>query len=238
MPRKKKIETGEEKVVEEKEKKIKGEKTQKEKVKKETIEVEKVEEKLLVPLDDYIKTAIHFGTKAITPGMRPYVYKRRADGIAVLNTKKIDEKIAIAASFLAQYNAEDIMICCRREAGYKALEAFGAALKAHIFKRYPAGLITNPQLENFFEPKVVIVIDPWLDKNALLDAVKIRVPIVALCDTNNPTEFVDFIIPCNNKTSKSIGLVLYLLAKLYLEKRKIKIKLNQDDFYSSLDSQE
>lgn len=222
------VETEEDLEAEEEEKPKKGRKKKTE----EESEIKTEEENLLVPLDNYIRAAVHFGTKAITPGMRQYVYKKRADGIAVLNTKKIDEKISAAASFLSHYNPEDIMICCKREAGYQALEAFGSAIGAHIFKRYPAGLITNPKLENFFEPKVVIVADPWLDRNALLDAVTVRVPVIALCDTNNPTEYVDFIIPCNNKTSKSLGLVLYLLAKLYLEKRKEKKKIKQTDFYT------
>ena len=184
-----------------------------------------------MPLDDYIKSAAHLGTRAITPGMKRFVYRRRADGIAVLNTKKIDEKVDIAAKFLAQYEPEQITICCKREAGYKALEAFGKATGVRIFKRYPAGLITNPDLENFFEPSVLIVIDPWLDKNALRDAVKLKIPTVALCDTNNPTKYIDFIVPCNNKTPKSIGLMLYIVAKLYLSKRGDKKKLETIDFY-------
>lgn len=188
-------------------------------------------EKLLIPLDDYIKAAVHLGTRAITPGMRQFVYRKRADGIAVLNTKKIDEKIAAAASFLSQYAPEQITVCCKREAGYQALEAFEKATGVNTFKRYPAGLITNPNLENFFEPSALFVVDPWLDKNALRDAVKLKIPTVALCDTNNPTEYVDFIVPCNNKTSKSIGLILYVIAKIYLAKRGEKKKLKAADFY-------
>lgn len=201
--------------------------------KKETKEREEKKEKeeLLVPLEDYIKTAVHLGTRAVTPGMREYVYRRKADGIAVLNTKKIDDKIAIAANFLARYEPEKIILCCRRDAGQKALEAFGEATGFKIFSRYPPGMITNPDLENFFEPDVVFITDPWLDKNVLRDAVKINVPIVALCDTNNVTDFVDVLVPCNNKAAKSIGLVFYIIAKLYLKNRGIKKKLNPNDFY-------
>src|SRR3989338_6530359 len=48
-------------------------------------ELEKKRE-LLVELDDYVKTGIHLGTRVITPSMRQFVYRRRADSIGVLNT--------------------------------------------------------------------------------------------------------------------------------------------------------
>jgi len=217
MPRKKKEEPTAEEKQEEKEEKKKD---------------KKEKEELLVPLEEYINTAVHLGTRAVTPGMRQYVYRRKADGIAVLNTKKIDEKIALAASFLAQYEPEKIIVCCKRDAGHKALEAFGAATGVRIFKKYPPGMITNPDLDNFFEPDIVFVTDPWLDKNALKDAVKVHVPVVSLCDTNNNTDYIDVVVPCNNKSAKSIGLIFYIIAKLYLKNRKVKKKLNAKDFYN------
>ncbi len=234
MPRKKKIEeAGEEETEtkEEAEEKPEMEEKSEKKKEEETGEI-KEKEVLLAPLEDYIKAAVHLGTRAITPDMRQYVYRRKADGIAVLNTKKIDEKIAVAAHFLAHYEPKYMIVCCKRDAGYKALEAFKEALgSVRIFTRYPAGIITNSDLENFFEPKVLFIIDPWLDKNALHDATRINIPVVALCDTNNVTTNIDIVVPCNNKSAKSIGLVLYLIAKLYLEKRGEKKKLNPREFY-------
>jgi len=225
MPKKKSSDNSESKKMEEKEKKIEGKEEGKEKEEK----AEK--ESLLVPVEEYMKAAVHFGTRAVTPYMRQFVYKRRGDGIAILNTKKIDERIEIAASFLSRYEPKDIIVCCKRDAGHKALEAFHKALGVKIFKRYFPGIITNPTLENFLEPKCLFIVDPWADKNALHDAIKIRIPIVALCNTNNSTANIDLVVPCNNKTAKSIGLVLYLIAKLYLEKRGEKKQLDPKEFY-------
>ena len=45
----------------------------------------------LIPLEDYIKCAVHLGTKVITPHMKEFVYKKRADGIAVIDTISIDK---------------------------------------------------------------------------------------------------------------------------------------------------
>lgn len=237
MPKKKKTDNGEE-IKETGEKlaeietiqEIQEEKTENPDIKEVVPEDKK--EVVLAPLETYIKVSVHIGTRAVTPTMREYVYRRKADGIAVLNTKKIDEKIAQGASFLSQFAPEDIIVCGKKDAVVKSVEAFSKATGIRAFTRYPAGIITNPVLKNFFEPKLVFVIDPWVDKNALNDAVKIKIPVMALCSTNNNTHNVDFVIPCNNKTTNSVGLVLYLLAKLYLEKRKISGKANEKDFYS------
>jgi len=233
------------KSTEKKRKEEKKEVTKKKEEKKEAEKEEKIEskenkekkkeaekrEELLVPLEDYINSAVHLGTRAVTPGMREYVYRRKADGIAVLNTKKIDERIALAADFLSKYKPEDIILCCKRDSGHKAIKAFNEATGIKTFEKYPPGMITNPNLDIFLESSVLFIIDPWLDKNALNDAVKLRIPVVALCDTNNNTNNIDVVVPCNNKSSKSIGLVLYIIAKLYLKKRNIKKKIKSSDFY-------
>ncbi|MCS7134335.1 MAG: 30S ribosomal protein S2 [Candidatus Pacearchaeota archaeon] len=192
---------------------------------------EKTQEKLLVPVEYYIQAGVHLGTRAVTPHMREYVYKRRADGIAVLNTKKIDDKIIIASEFLAQFQPEEIVFCCKREGCEKIVKLFGEITGIRTFTKYPAGIITNPLLSNFFEPKVMFISDPWVDANALKDAVVIKIPIVALCSTNNVTSYVDIVIPCNNKSPKSLGLVLYLIAKLFLEKKGIKQNITMEDFF-------
>ncbi|MBI2448717.1 hypothetical protein HYV49_00290 [Candidatus Pacearchaeota archaeon] len=126
---------------------------------------------MLVSLEDYVKCGIHLGTKVIMPWMKQYVYRRRADGLAVLNTEIIDKKIREAIPFLTGFDAKDIILVCKREAGWKPAIMFSEITGIRAFtKKYPAGIMTNPILENFFEPELVIICDPWIDKNALSDA--------------------------------------------------------------------
>ena len=40
---------------------------------------------MLVPLDEYVKAGIYLGTQVVTPDMKPFVYRRRADGLAIEN---------------------------------------------------------------------------------------------------------------------------------------------------------
>lgn len=180
----------------------------------------------LVPIEDYLKSSIHLGTRAITPDMRQFVYKRRADSLAVFNTALLDKKIKEGAEFLAKYAPEDIVLVCKREAGVKAAELFSKVTGISVFaKKYPPGILTNPHLENFLETELVFVCDPWTDKAAMDDAIRIKLPVIAICDTNNYTQGVNVIIPGNNKSAKSLGMIFYLLAKLYTEKRKIKVNI-------------
>lgn len=198
-------------------------------------------EDTLFPLDDYVRYSAHLGTKAVTPMMRQFVYRRRADGIAVLNTNSIDEKLKEAAEFLADFQPEDIFLACKREAGWRAAKKFSEVTGIRVFtKKYAAGIITNPELDGFFETELVIVCDPWLDKNALNDTVRVKKPVIGLCDTNNLTKGLTKIIPCNNKAEKSIGLILYLLAREYLKARREKEKLknlNVDDFTGKIETE-
>lgn len=186
-----------------------------------------VEETLLIDTNEYLKSGIHIGTKFKTKYMASFIYKTRPDGLSVLNLQKIDERIKIAAKFLAQYEPQDILLVGRRESCWKALRKIAQYTEMKtLVGRYPPGILTNPNLEIFIEPKAMLVCDPWPDKNAVDDAVRIGIPVIALCDTNNQTNNLDIVVPCNNKGRKSLGLVFYLLANEFL-REKGKLKANE-----------
>ncbi len=174
----------------------------------------------LVPQDQYLKSGIHIGTKFRTKYMDPFIYKTRPDGLSVLNLQKIDERIRQAANLLSQYAPQDILLCSRRENGWKAVKAFGKHTGIKVFAgRYPPGILTNPKLDTFIEVKCIMVTDSWPDRNAIKDAIQIGIPVIALCDTNNQSNEIDLVVPCNNKGKKSLGLLFYILAREYLRIR-------------------
>jgi ribosomal protein uS2 len=190
----------------------------------------------LIPLEDYIKCAVHLGTKVITPHMRKYVYKRRADGLAVINTAVIDDKLRESIAFLINYKPSEIYLVCKREAGWPAAKKFQEITGIKVFtKKYPSGVTTNLKLENFFEAELTIICDPWIDKNALNDTFRLKKPVVSLCDTNNFTNQVSKIIPCNNKAKKSIGCILFILAREYCKAKKIEFNAVLTDFTGELE---
>jgi small subunit ribosomal protein S2 len=197
--------------------------------------MKKEEEDLLVPNDVYLKSGIHIGTKFKTKYMEQFIYKTRPDGLSVLNVQKINERIKIMASFLSQYEPSDILIVSRRENGWAPVKLFGKVIGCKIFAgRYPPGILTNPSLKNYTEAKIVVVTDAWVDRNAIMDALKIGIPVIALCDTNNQSNNIDLVVPCNNKGKKSLGVLFYILAKEYLKNKGIfkddEFKYTVDDF--------
>ena len=175
-------------------------------------------EQLLVPQDVYLKAGIHIGTKFRTKYMEPFIYKTRPDGLSVLNLQRIDERIRVAVKFLANYASEDILIVSRRENGWKALRAMKKLTGIKVFAgRYLPGTLTNPALDNYSEAKVLMVTDAWPDRIAIADAIRMCIPVISLCDTNNQTNNIDLVVPCNNKGKKSLGLLFWILTKEYLK---------------------
>ncbi len=172
----------------------------------------------IVPLDEYLKVGLHIGTKFRTKAMQHFIYKIRQDGLSVLNVQQINDRLLLAAKFLADYNPKDVLVVSRRENGWKAVELFGSLSGVRVFTgRYLPGILTNTQLEKFSEVKLILVTDPFPDKNLVDDASRIGVPVIALCDTNNEIMNVDLVVPCNNKGKKSLGLVFYILAREFMK---------------------
>jgi len=194
------------------------------------------EEKFLVPQDQYLKAGIHIGTKFKTKYMERFIYKTRPDGLSVLNLQKINERLQLAVNLISNYAPEDIVVVSRRENAWKPAKMFGKETGAKVYAgRYPPGILTNPNLDNFIEAKVLIATDSWPDRNAIRDALNIGIPIIALCDTNNQTNNIDLVVPCNNKGKKSLGLIFYIFTKEYMKARGMiksdkEFKAKLDDF--------
>jgi len=195
---------------------------------------------LLVPIEKYLSAGVHIGTHICTKFMEPFVYRVRSDGLYILDVRKIDERLRIAGKFLARYQPEKIAVVSVRQYGRKPVQKMCQYVGCKPFiGRFLPGSFTNPSLKTYFEPDIVVLTDTRSDMQALKEAAEIGIPIVAFADTDNRVDYVDLIIPGNNKGRKSLALLYWILTRQILREKGI-IAPNADlpeqptDFEASL----
>ncbi len=206
--------------------------------KKETKEPE--EPSMMTSEETYMTSGVHIGTRQKTADIIDFIYKVRNDGLYIIDVKKTDERIKTAAKFLSKYDPKQILAVSVRQYGQKPIKQFAEYTGINILDgRFRPGTLTNPNSKDFKEPEVIILTDPLADIQALHEAKNIGIPVVALCDTNNETKYVDIVIPTNNKGRRALALVYWLLTRTYLQERgKLKsdddFKANVEDFEAEI----
>ncbi|MBN2042914.1 MAG: 30S ribosomal protein S2 [Candidatus Aenigmarchaeota archaeon] len=196
-----------------------------------TVKELKPEEKdMLTNRTEYLTSGVHIGMKLCTKYMKRFIYKVRDDGLSVFNIQKVDERIRVAGDFVSRF--DKILVVSRKNNGIKAIEKFAEVIGGTaVSGRFSPGTLTNPSFRKFYEPDIIIVVDPLIDRQAVEEAKRKRIPIVALCDTFNDGVNVDYAIPINNNGKKAIALVFMLLAREILKKKK-KITKNEEFKYT------
>lgn len=164
---------------------------------------------------------VHLGAKNANVRMLPYIYKRRADGVNLINLSKTWEKLILAARIIATIeNPEDVAVVSARPFGHRAALKFAKYIGAEaIVGRYTPGTLTNYITRSFREPRLIICTDPHSDFQAILEASYVNVPVISLADTDAVLKYVDVAIPTNNKGKHAIGLIYWLLARAVLRLR-------------------
>ncbi|MDE1825151.1 MAG: 30S ribosomal protein S2 [Candidatus Micrarchaeota archaeon] len=186
------------------------------------------ENELLVDNAEYLEVGIHIGTKTKSPGMKQFIYKIREDGLYLLNLETVDEKIKTAAAVLARYEPKEIVVTASRIYAISAASKFAEIVGAKFMPgRVMPGIFTNSNRADYMEPGIILMSDTRNERQAIREASKTSIPVIALCDTDNWIKFVDLIIPCNNKGRRSLALVYFLLAREFL-KAKGQIKTNEE----------
>eukprot|EP01068_Selenidium_serpulae_P007411 Selendium_serpulae@DN4702_c0_g1_i1.p1 len=180
-------------------------------------------ERMLKDIRHMLAAKCHIGTMELAHGMKRYVGARSAEGVHLINLKKTWEKIQVAARIIvAIENPGDIMAIAMRPYGNRAVLKFAHYVGCHaIAGRWTPGTLTNQITQKFLEPRMLIVTDPRADHRAVKESFYSNVPVIALCDTDSTMQYVDVVIPCNNRSIESIALMYWMLARevLYLRRR-------------------
>ena len=82
-------------------------------------------------------------------------------------------------------------------------------------EKYLGGVKTMTKL-----PGALFVVDPRKEHNAIAEARKLNIPIVAIVDTNCDPDEVDYVIPANDDAIRAIRLIASTMANAVIEGRQ------------------
>ena len=164
-----------------------------------------------------LSTGIRIGTPVRTKTMEQFTARPRPDGLHMLDYAKTLQRIDVAGRFIAATGAKNTVVYTSRDHGAKAVEKFCEATGAmQRIGRFMPGTFTNPLYPGHLDAELVVVADPMSDTQAMVEAGKLGVPVIAVCDTDNVTDDIDLVIPGNNRGRKAIAAIFWLLARATL----------------------
>lgn len=176
----------------------------------------------------FLAAHTHLGATNVNYQMEQYVFKRRSDGVHLIDLSKTWEKILLAArAIVAVENAGEVCaIACSSSSGDSKPLGQRAVLKfakytgaTPIAGRYTPGTFTNQIQQAFKEPRLLVVCDPGADHQPIEEASYSNIPVIAFCNTDSNLRYVDIAIPCNNKAKDSIGLMWWMLTREVMRMR-------------------
>jgi small subunit ribosomal protein S2 len=191
-----------------------------------------------------LSTGIRVGTQVKTKFMIPFITKATNEGLYIIDSKKTLSRIQTAAKFINRATISKVFICSGREYASTPIEKFCELIGATpMLGRFMPGTLTNPLLPYYIEPELVLVADPQVDEQAILEATNAGIPVIAIANTDNVTSKVDLVIPANNRGRKSLAAIYWLLAReILLQKGNIKadesMKYEIEDFETKITEEE
>ncbi len=191
-----------------------------------------------------LSTGIRVGTQVKTKFMKPFITKASPEGLYMLDLDITLKKIITAAKFINRVGTENLIVCSGRQYADTPIEKFCEMLGSKkLLGRFLPGTLTNPSLPYYIEPKLVLISDPQVDEQAIVEATNAGIPIIGISNTDNITSMIDVIIPANNRGRKAIATVYWLLVRqILIERGELKedesMKYEIDDFETKITEEE
>ena len=188
-------------------------------------------------------TGINIGTDTKTKSMRPFITKATNDGLYMIDTNITLAKIKSAAKFATRFDMKKVIVCSGKEYATTPIEKFTELTGAiQMLRRFMPGTLTNPSLPYFIEPHLIIISDPEVDGQAIIEATNAGIPVIGISNTNNITSNLDLIIPGNNRGRKALATIYWLLAReILIQKGELKedqdMKYEIDEFETKIEEE-
>mgnify|MGYP001089550916 FL=1 len=190
------------------------------------------------------RSGLRVGTNVKTKFMKSFITKTTDEGLYMLDGDMTLEKIMTSAKFINRVGAENIIVCSGRQYAGIPIEKFCEMTGAkQLLGRFMPGTLTNPSLPYYIEPKIVLISDPEVDEQALIEATNAGIPVIGIANTDNITSKLDIIIPANNRGRKALATIYWLLVRqILIEKGELKenesMKYEIDDFEAKMIEEE
>lgn len=190
-----------------------------------------------------LATGIRIGTPVRTKTMEPFTTRPRPDGLHMIDYTKTLRRIDIAGKFIAFVGTQNTVVYTSRDHGTVAIEKFCELTGAlPLIGRFMPGTFTNPLYPGHLDAELVVIADPTSDTQAIVEAGKLGVPVIAVCDTDNVTDDIDLVIPGNNRGRKAIAAIFWLLARATLTHANLlaadqPMKYSIEDFETKMEEE-
>ena len=188
----------------------------------------------VVSMKQLLEAGVHFGhhTRRWNPKMAEYIFTER-NGVYIIDLQKTVKKLEEAYKFVQEIAAEGgniLFVGTKKQASDAIKEEAERAGVNFVNVRWLGGMLTNfktiqksiARLNKLHQMEDDGTFDllPKKEKNAVAEAKKLGIPVVAIVDTNCDPDEVDYVIPGNDDAIRGIKLILSVMADAVLEGRQ------------------
>uniref|UniRef100_A0A6G3ME94 Small ribosomal subunit protein uS2 n=1 Tax=Henneguya salminicola TaxID=69463 RepID=A0A6G3ME94_HENSL len=170
-----------------------------------------------------LRSGTHCGEITVNSNMKSFIFLHRTDNHYCIDLMKTWNHLQLAARILCGIeNPKDIYAVSGSPTSHRAVLKFALYTKCSSFAgKFTPGCLTNQAQTHFKEPRIIVVSDPLIDHQVVIEAACMGIPVIALCNTNCPLNYIDIVIPCNNKGVWSVGVMWWMLAREVLRLRGV-----------------
>ena len=161
-----------------------------------------------------LEAGCHFGhqTRRWNPKMKPFIFGER-NGIYILDLKQTILDADQAYTFVKNVakGGNVLFVGTKKQAQEAVKNAAERANMPYINQRWLGGMLTNfvtirSRINRMEE------LEAMVEENAIKEAQRLNIPVVALIDTNSDPDEVEYGIPCNDDAISAVTLMCELMA--------------------------